>query len=922
LLALAKTAKVHELGPISLQLLGTGLFNAGDSHGAETVLRRAQGRHPRDVWVNYELARVLVRLSRSDEAIRFYTVARAIRPETAHVLAHLLEGSGKGEEAIAVLRELERLRPDDGRHLACLGLSLQSRGRAAEAKDVLARAEAALRAWIRLHPDDAKAHASLGNALRVLGKLDDAIAECRAVIRLWPGHAHAYSALGRALAGQGKLDDAIAAYHTAIRLEHNDAAAHSNLGIALARQGKAAEAISEFREATRLQPDHPWAHYHLGNALKDQGKLEEAIVEYRIAIRLKPDYAEAHYDLGNALKDQGKRDEAIVKYRTAIRLEPDYAEALCNLGIFLQQQGAYTESLEMLRKGHEIGSRRPDWHYPSAQWVAEAERASGLADRLTAVLQGEDHPNGNAERLGFARLASNKKLYAAAARLWAETLVSDPQLGDDSRSEHRYQAACAAVLAGTGRGQDHPPLDGAAKAALRGQARDWLKAELAAWTKLLESGPPQARSDVVQTLQHWTRVSDLAGIREADALTRLPADEQIAWRTLWAEVDALRQRAGGQETAAAPPIGAVAAPRGQRLGVGDPAPKLDVKSFVKGEPIPTLEPGKLYVVEFWATWCGPCRVSIPHLTELQRKYKDKGVTFLGVSVWEHDQDAVVPFVKSMGDKMEYSVAMDQVPEGEKGKMAETWMEAAGQSGIPTAFIVREGKIAWIGHPMQLDQALAKTSAKEFDIQAAARQPREKKAAIANEPHVGHDVLVALTSAARQAWFGQKKDYSATCVRVLNLAKDTKDPLIAERAAKLCSLRPSDDKTHEAALVLARSAVELGGEWHDMLFYLMMALGMAEYRCGHYQEADAALFAASQLGEQNYHVTVTTAFYRAMSLFKLGKEAEARKLASEAVAKMKPLPANEKNPLTGNANADDLILWMAYKEANALLGLTR
>ena len=60
----------------------------------------------------------------------------------------------------------------------------------------------------------------------------------------------------------------------------------------------------------------------------------------------------------------------------------------------------------------------------------------------------------------------------------------------------------------------------------------------------------------------------------------------------------------------------------------------------------------------------------------------------------------------------------------------------------------------------------------------------------------------------------------------------------------------------------------------------------------------------------------------MSLFKQGKEAEARKLASEAVAKMKPLPADEQNPLTGDANADDLILWMAFKEASALLGLTR
>src|SRR5437868_2205978 len=83
------------------------------------------------------------------------------------------------------------------------------------------------------------------------------------------------------------------------------------------------------------------------------------------------------------------------------------------------------------------------------------------------------------------------------------------------------------------------------------------------------------------------------------------------------------------------------------LGVGDPAPKLEVKEFVKGEPVVRLEKGKTYVVEFWATWCGPCRATIPHLTELQKKYKD--ITFIGVSVWEREPGAVKPFVAEMGD---------------------------------------------------------------------------------------------------------------------------------------------------------------------------------------------------------------------------------------------------------------------------------
>jgi thiol-disulfide isomerase/thioredoxin len=161
--------------------------------------------------------------------------------------------------------------------------------------------------------------------------------------------------------------------------------------------------------------------------------------------------------------------------------------------------------------------------------------------------------------------------------------------------------------------------------------------------------------------------------------------------------------------------------RAQSLNVGDPAPKLEVSSFVKGEPVSGLEPGKLYVVEFWATWCGPCRATIPHLTELQKKHPD--VNFIGVSVFEQDQKGVKPFVENMGDKMAYRVAMDSVPEKEKGSegaMAKNWMKAAGQNGIPTAFIVnKESKIAWIGHPTQMDEPLEKIITGSWDLQVAA-----------------------------------------------------------------------------------------------------------------------------------------------------------------------------------------------------------
>jgi hypothetical protein len=144
-------------------------------------------------------------------------------------------------------------------------------------------------------------------------------------------------------------------------------------------------------------------------------------------------------------------------------------------------------------------------------------------------------------------MAYDRKRFIVAARLAAEALEADPKLGDDRQVGHRYNAACAAALAAAGKGKDEPPADDAAKAKFRGQALDWLKAELAAWTKVLETNPEPARPVILQTIQHWKQDSDLAGLRDALALAKLPADEQTAWQTLWAEVDALLKRAGRQE---------------------------------------------------------------------------------------------------------------------------------------------------------------------------------------------------------------------------------------------------------------------------------------------------------------------------------------------------------------------------------------
>lgn len=172
---------------------------------------------------------------------------------------------------------------------------------------------------------------------------------------------------------------------------------------------------------------------------------------------------------------------------------------------------------------------------------------------------------------------------------------------------------------------------------------------------------------------------------------------------------------------------------GPTLKIGDPAPPLKVAKWFKGTPTGKFETGQIYVVEFWATWCGPCLKSVPHLTELAKQFDGKA-QIIGVSIWEsekkdHDKRlaAVGAFVTRLGDKMDYNVAADD----NEGSMAKNWMEAAGQSGIPTAFIVgKDGNIAWIGYPWAgLDQALEQSIADTLDIKtvqaAAAKQQQEK-----------------------------------------------------------------------------------------------------------------------------------------------------------------------------------------------------
>ena len=639
---LVERANIESWGPISLILLGRSLARAGDQAAGVAILERTTVAYPDDIGAHIDLGNLLKASSppRVEEAIREYTAARALRPESGHELSHALEDQGRGEEALSILRDLVHRRPSHGRDLVCYGTRLKRQGQIVEATAVLDRAIIALRAAIRLKPDSAWTHYHLGRALGEEGKYDETVVAYRKAIELNPDLAEAHNNLGLALSAQGKRDEAVAAYRKAIRLKPDLAEAHTNLGIALSAQGKRDEAVAASRAATLLKPDLAEAHYNLGTALSAQGKHVEAVAAYRKAIRLnpdlaeahnnlglalsaqgkhveavaahraaivhKPDYAEAHtnlgnalsaqgkrdeavaayraailhtpdsasahynlgntlsaqgkrdeavaayraailhtpdyapahYNLGNTLSAQGKRDEAVAAYRAAILHQPDHAEAHCNLGFRLKAQGKLDEALAEFRRGHDLGSKRPNWKYPSAQWVRQAERMIALNCRLPMVQSGEDHPADAAESLEFAKLCAIKRLHEVSARFYGDAFAADPALAEDLRVGNRYHAACSAALAGCGRSKDEPPPDEAARVWLRAQALAWLRADLVPRTKPLTAGDVAAR----RAVEHWKQDHDLAGVREPEALAALPEDERRDWQGFWAEVDDLLTR--------------------------------------------------------------------------------------------------------------------------------------------------------------------------------------------------------------------------------------------------------------------------------------------------------------------------------------------------------------------------------------------
>ncbi len=389
-----------------------------------------------------------------------------------------------------------------------------------------------LREAQRQRPDDFWLNFELGN---VLPRRDEAVGYYQAALARRPQSGAVHSNLGHALHFMGRREEGLKACLRAIELEPRYASAHYNLGQVLRLQGRMEEGLAACRRAIELDPRHAPAHTTIGVIRLIQGRLDEAISIFHHVMDFDPRYFGAPHNLGLALRRQGRLDEAATAFRHSIELNPRYAQSHRYLGEVLLKQGRFAEARHAIQRCLELIPDRDPARTVVKERLESCQRLLALDARLPAILQGTDQPADAEEQRDLARLCQDhKQCYAAAVRFYAVAFAAQPLLAQDLKTQDRYRAACAAVLAGTGQGTDASRLDGDERSRLRNQALDWLREERDARARQLTPPTPAGNQ-----LRGWQREADLAAVREPELLRQLPEEEQKQWQRLWTEVEEL-----------------------------------------------------------------------------------------------------------------------------------------------------------------------------------------------------------------------------------------------------------------------------------------------------------------------------------------------------------------------------------------------
>lgn len=317
------------------------------------------------------------------------------------------------------------------------------------------------------------------------------------------------------------------------------------------------------------------------------------------------------------------------------------------------------------------------------------------------------------------------------------------------------------------------------------------------------------------------------------------------------------------------------------LEIGSKAPSLDIEHWIQDgngffKPVTDFEKGKVYVIEFWATWCGPCIMSMPHLAELQEHYRGQGVQIVSVS--DETVDEVKDLLgreheqvkKTFGEiTSAYSLTTDPDRSVHTG-----YMDAANQDGIPTAFIVgKTGLIEWIGHPGNMDEPLEQVVNDAWDREAFQEQLR-----------VQEELQENMEKMSRLAGAGK---FDEAIELVNTQIEDTSDKMLKEHwIAIQHSLKLSSGKLDEETLAFYRDQMkQMKGDAESLIRFGYSLFGITRQGAEVGELASEAV-AAIEAEEESIEDDIKPMYYNTIALLSdvagnLDKAIEAQTAAVEA-----------------------------------------
>jgi tetratricopeptide (TPR) repeat protein len=286
-----------------------------------------------------------------------------------------------------------------------------------------------------------------------------------------------------------------------------------------------------FRKAVAIDPKNLGARMNLAVMLKKLGDYKGVEQVLRDTVALNPKYSFGHLELGKFLAEVGDNNGAINAFRDAIAINSKSADAHSQLGLALRNTGEYEKALESFRTAAILSPEKSPGQDNARQNIKVAERMRELEKAIPDVLAGKQLVGDDGPLLLAVCLQT--KRYASAVEIYKLVLAKLPKLADNPASAHRYNAACAAVLAANGKGRDSATLSAEQKGHLRREALTWLKADLEAWSKLVKTNKPEQAKLVEGQMRHWLEDGDLESVRNPESLKSLPESERQEWQKLW-----------------------------------------------------------------------------------------------------------------------------------------------------------------------------------------------------------------------------------------------------------------------------------------------------------------------------------------------------------------------------------------------------